>query len=116
MGSTVQETVARPGWADPPRPAHRCRTCPPDQCQSGIAIGAAYRSPLAVAASRSRRRQDSRNPVQGSDGLGSWQKSRLSRSGEPGETTMGKLDGNVAIVTGAARGLGRAYALRLAGL
>src|SRR5271170_4058885 len=33
-----------------------------------------------------------------------------------GETTMGKLDGNVAIVTGAARGLGRAYAKRLAGL
>ena len=29
---------------------------------------------------------------------------------------MGKLDGNVAIVTGAARGLGRAYAKRLAGL
>jgi 3-oxoacyl-[acyl-carrier protein] reductase len=31
-------------------------------------------------------------------------------------TTMGKLDGKVAIVTGAARGLGRAYAKRLAGL
>src|ERR1700694_505589 len=31
-------------------------------------------------------------------------------------TTMGKLDGKVAIVTGAARGLGRAYARRLAGL
>lgn len=29
---------------------------------------------------------------------------------------MGKLDGQVAIVTGAARGLGRAYARRLAGL
>ena len=29
---------------------------------------------------------------------------------------MGKLDGQVAIVTGAARGLGRAYAKRLAGL
>jgi 3-oxoacyl-[acyl-carrier protein] reductase len=29
---------------------------------------------------------------------------------------MGKLDDQVAIVTGAARGLGRAYALRLAGL
>jgi NAD(P)-dependent dehydrogenase (short-subunit alcohol dehydrogenase family) len=29
---------------------------------------------------------------------------------------MGKPDGKVAIVTGAARGLGRAYAKRLAGL
>ena len=29
---------------------------------------------------------------------------------------MGKLDGRVAIVTGAARGLGLAYARRLAGL
>jgi NAD(P)-dependent dehydrogenase (short-subunit alcohol dehydrogenase family) len=29
---------------------------------------------------------------------------------------MGKLDEKVAIVTGAARGLGRAYAKRLAGL
>src|SRR5947207_12923183 len=29
---------------------------------------------------------------------------------------MGKLDGKVAIVTGAARGLGRAYARRLASL
>jgi 3-oxoacyl-[acyl-carrier protein] reductase len=29
---------------------------------------------------------------------------------------MGKLDAKVAIVTGAARGLGRAYARRLAGL
>src|SRR5881398_3021185 len=33
-----------------------------------------------------------------------------------GGTVMGKLDGKVAIVTGAARGLGRAYAKRLAGL
>ena len=29
---------------------------------------------------------------------------------------MAKLDGKVAIVTGAARGLGRAYAKRLSGL
>ena len=29
---------------------------------------------------------------------------------------MGKLDGKVAVVTGAARGLGRAYAKRLGGL
>jgi 3-oxoacyl-[acyl-carrier protein] reductase len=33
-----------------------------------------------------------------------------------GRRAMGKLDGKVAIVTGAARGLGRAYAKRLAGL
>jgi 3-oxoacyl-[acyl-carrier protein] reductase len=35
---------------------------------------------------------------------------------EQESTTMGKLDGKVAIVTGAARGLGRAYAKRVAGL
>src|SRR4051812_3110469 len=34
----------------------------------------------------------------------------------PLEKRMGKLDGKVAIVTGAARGLGRTYAKRLAGL
>src|SRR4029077_10067503 len=33
-----------------------------------------------------------------------------------GRKAMGKLDGKVAIVTGAARGLGRAYARRLSGL
>src|SRR5258706_13762916 len=33
-----------------------------------------------------------------------------------GGQPMAKLDGKVAIVTGAARGLGRAYAKRLAGL
>src|ERR1700731_1601351 len=37
-------------------------------------------------------------------------------AGQGGKTTMDKLDGKVAIVTGAARGLGRAYAKRLAGL
>src|SRR5436853_3909842 len=36
--------------------------------------------------------------------------------GSMGRHAMGKLDGKVAIVTGAARGLGRAYARRLAGL
>jgi 3-oxoacyl-[acyl-carrier protein] reductase len=41
---------------------------------------------------------------------------RDNDAGQRGETTMGKLDGKVAIVTGAARGLGRAYAKRLAGL
>jgi len=33
-----------------------------------------------------------------------------------GKRKMGKLDGKVAVVTGAARGLGRGYAKRLAGL
>src|SRR6202043_3578764 len=37
-------------------------------------------------------------------------------AGQGGKTTLDKLDGKVAIVTGAARGLGRAYAKRLAGL
>ena len=37
------------------------------------------------------------------------------RSRDTGQQ-MGKLDGKVAVVTGAARGLGRAYAKRLAGL
>jgi hypothetical protein len=36
--------------------------------------------------------------------------------GKRERTIMGKLDGKVAIVTGAARGLGRGYAKRLAGL
>jgi len=45
-------------------------------------------------------------------------RSRCWRYNEPdgGGTAMSKLDGKVAIVTGAARGLGRAYAKRLAGL
>jgi 3-oxoacyl-[acyl-carrier protein] reductase len=38
------------------------------------------------------------------------------RSPDQGEGAMAKLDGKVAIVTGAARGLGLAYAKRLAGL
>ena len=37
------------------------------------------------------------------------------RSRDKGQQ-MGKLDGKVAVVTGAGRGLGRAYAKRLAGL
>src|SRR5439155_2288335 len=41
---------------------------------------------------------------------------RYSRTSFPRRHAMGKLDGKVAIVTGAARGLGRAYARRLAGL
>src|SRR5690349_25108023 len=40
----------------------------------------------------------------------------ITGTGERERTIMGKLDGKVAIVTGAARGLGRAYAKRLAGL
>jgi 3-oxoacyl-[acyl-carrier protein] reductase len=39
---------------------------------------------------------------------------RITRTKEG--TAVRKLDGKVAIVTGAARGLGRAYAKRLAGL
>src|SRR5205814_7043575 len=43
--------------------------------------------------------------------------SRMSfADGSMGRHAMGKLDGKVAIITGAARGLGRAYARRLAGL
>src|SRR5437868_7986829 len=41
---------------------------------------------------------------------------RYSRTSFPRAPLMGKLDGKVAIVTGAARGLGRAYARRLASL
>src|SRR5437879_7431629 len=41
---------------------------------------------------------------------------RYSRTSFLRRHAMGKLDGKVAIVTGAARGLGRAYAKRLAGL
>jgi 3-oxoacyl-[acyl-carrier protein] reductase len=42
---------------------------------------------------------------------------RVDENGKAKEATaMGKLDGKVAIVTGAGRGLGRAYARRLAGL
>jgi short chain dehydrogenase len=40
----------------------------------------------------------------------------ITGTGKRERTIMGKLDGKVAIVTGAARGLGRAYAKRLAGL
>src|SRR5277367_1975699 len=49
---------------------------------------------------------------------------RLARRGSPranlptgkqGGFNMGKLDGRVAFITGAARGQGRAHALRLAG-
>jgi 3-oxoacyl-[acyl-carrier protein] reductase len=41
---------------------------------------------------------------------------RLIFFGTLGKRKMGKLDGKVAVVTGAARGLGRGYAKRLAGL
>src|SRR5205807_1957005 len=41
---------------------------------------------------------------------------RYSRTSFLRRHAMGKLDGKVAIITGAARGLGRAYARRLAGL
>jgi hypothetical protein len=40
----------------------------------------------------------------------------ITGTGKRERTIMGKLDGKVAIVTGAARGLGRGYAKRLAGL
>ena len=40
----------------------------------------------------------------------------ITGTGKRERTIMGKLDGKVVIVTGAARGLGRAYAKRLAGL
>lgn len=38
----------------------------------------------------------------------------LTRQGEGADTTMGKLDGKVALVTGASRGIGRAIALAFA--
>ena len=40
----------------------------------------------------------------------------IARSERYRRRTVGKLDGKVTIVTGGARGLGRAYAKRLAGL
>jgi 3-oxoacyl-[acyl-carrier protein] reductase len=41
---------------------------------------------------------------------------RVKTHAKEEKTTMSKLDGKVAVVTGSARGLGRAYAKRLAGL
>src|SRR5216117_3878618 len=51
-------------------------------------------------------------PRVGADSIGGC----IYPAGRSGGKAMGKLDGKVAIVTGAARGLGRAYARRLAAL